>query len=98
MKKSGATVLVGYWNFIWEECGNRRPEPYTREEYLISLRACLREIEDLSDPETLNFTLFISIVRNYTRAFSLFAVNSYRHLVRRTAAPEGSVRANEYDV
>jgi hypothetical protein len=45
VKKSGATVVIGYWNFIWEQYGNGRPKPYTQEEYLISLRAYLREVD-----------------------------------------------------
>lgn len=43
VKKNGATVVIGYWNFIWEQYGNRRPKPYTRDEYLISLKAYIRK-------------------------------------------------------
>jgi hypothetical protein len=44
VRKSGATVVLSYWSTVWEQYGNRAPKPYSKEEYLISLRAYLKEV------------------------------------------------------
>ena len=42
LKKSGANIVLTYWNGIWEKYGHPKPKPYTRDEYLFSLRSFLR--------------------------------------------------------